>query len=67
MCVELWNNGAETPSGLKVTTEISGGQKYSICSGYIQRRCCVYWEQRISGANEMECGGVVKSDGRELT
>lgn len=26
MCVELWNNGAETPSGLKVRIEISCGQ-----------------------------------------
>lgn len=34
--------------------------KYSICSKYTPRCCCVYCGQQIQVENEMECGDVVK-------
>lgn len=34
--------------------------KYSICSNYNLKCCCIYCRQQIQVENEMECGDVVK-------
>lgn len=74
MCVDLWNNGTEPPSGLngaqvgqkepKWAKRSSGNLLWTesrICSKSFPRRCCcVYRRQQIQVENEMECGDVVK-------